>query len=237
MFPLFTSCILPYHIQTHSPCPHPGATSPQIHVNWSDTDPTLLCVISIWHESPVYAFRVTNEKLSKAPMPAMLTHLAQLWFTWSPMVSTENSIMEIRWPTDHPIFTKGFTILIRWHLYIEAGPRKVSLPFTQPMITNHFSAPRQAHCEVSYPHHNEVSYLSRNRFINASEMAINDRNSSAHSKVIIEFAWDSQSGHEDSMFREQVMQRTPNINGLVQGCSNSSTSAMELLQSCTKPSI
>ena len=35
----------------------------------------------------------------------------------------------------------------------------------------------------------------------------------------------------------EIMQEKPHIDGLVQGCSNSSALAMELLQSCTKPSI
>ena len=39
------------------------------------------------------------------------------------LTSTVNPIVEIRWSYDRLISTMGFPILIRWHIYIESGPR------------------------------------------------------------------------------------------------------------------
>ena len=50
---------------------------------------------------------------------------------------------------------------------------------------------------------------------------------------MVEFAPGSVNHHYGSWYTWQV----DYINGLMQDCSNSSASAVELLQSCTKPSI
>ena len=47
--------------------------------------------------------------------------------------------------------------------------------------------------------------------------------------------WNSYFSAQDK--KNSIAKATHNIDGLVQDCSNSSVLAMELLQSCTKPSI
>ena len=43
-------------------------------------------------------------------------------FPFDDVISIGNPIVEIRLSYDRLIFTMGFPILVRWHLYIESGP-------------------------------------------------------------------------------------------------------------------
>ena len=43
---------------------------------------------------------------------------------WCHLTSIGNPIVEIRWSYGCLISTMGFLMLVRWHLYIESGPRR-----------------------------------------------------------------------------------------------------------------
>ena len=110
----------------------------------------------------------------------------------------------------------GFPILVKWHIYIESAPSSV----TCICVTwSQWVGPFQIQ-SVTW-------YLNKWWFIrtNKQVQCINDLN------LLLFHLWKCIGGclNEDAVKLY--------IDGFVQNCSNSSALAMELLQSCTEPSI
>ena len=137
-----------------------------------------------------------------------------------PLTGIANPIVEIRRSYDCLISTMGFPILVRWHLYIESVPW--SLWYTK--MTNKRSNSDIAimqfflclpRAKVSHEYVNSVVYVLLS-FIQYSPVTMGTRIPPA---VI--------NHNNDNL----------HIEGLVQDGSICSALAVEILQSCTKPSI
>ena len=77
----------------------------------------------------------TNISKSQETLHSYLYHRQQQFWVWLLKISrgpfsiykcyvtyTGNDIVKIGWPQDHLMSTMGFTIIIRWHLYVEKVP-------------------------------------------------------------------------------------------------------------------
>ena len=71
------------------------------------------------------------------------------------LTSIGNPIVEIRRSYDRLISTMGFPILVRWHLYIESGPRS-----NQRKTMSHF-LPKTLPCARAYQNQNMEIYIHR----------------------------------------------------------------------------